>query len=853
MIQKEILKLKKEIALNESNLIKEFLKKRDSQSYLNNHSLLIDKALKELWEKLEFKNSASLIACGGYGRKELFPYSDIDLLILIPKKSDSSLNQKIEKFITLVWDLGLRIGHSVRNIHETKREIKKDITVQTNLLEGRYLNGDKALYKELEKIIKDNLVPKSFYEGKLKEQDHRHQKYNQSAYQLEPNIKESPGGLRDLQMIQWIGKSYITKFNLQKIYQGKFLDKQNYQKLIKTDLFFKNLRILLHITAKQNEDRLLFDYQNQLGLLLKYRNSPYKKRSELFMRDVYKAINFTTFINEVLLKKLNPKKNTKIKKIENNKLLVNQDGCLEISQNYKNKSITPYIFDVFITLQNHRSLESLGPKLMILLQNSSKEINEAFRKNKNQQLKFLSILKSDDKVNRSLRIMNKCNIIGAFIPAFGKIVSQMQHDLFHIYTVDEHILNVIRNLRRFSKEELKHEFPDCYDLFKNYKKKYVLYLAALFHDIAKGRGGDHSELGAKDVDQFSKLNHLPTEDHALIKWLVKSHLIMSHTAQKLDLSDPRVIEDFAKKVTNKENLISLYLLTVADIRATSPHVWNQWKAILLKNLFKYTLNYLEQDKLSHEDLIKNRKEKAALILDNYNIKNHHYKTLWENFGKSYFYRYTEEEIAWQTRLLFSHTAPTKPIIRVRHRPNGEGIEVLIYQKNSAHIFNKICHFFDEIGYNIVAAKIFTTQHDFALNLFDLLDANPKSISYEGLFKYIENELTKRLKENTESRFIKLSEKSRQATHHSFDTKISISQTEQSFVYQLDVITDDRNGLLSLISDQLSKENISINHAKINTLGSRVEDTFLITYKDNQVFKKIKQDQLIRKLKESISK
>ncbi|NKA01607.1 MAG: bifunctional uridylyltransferase/uridylyl-removing protein, partial [Proteobacteria bacterium] len=260
MIQKEILNLKKEIALNESNLIKVFLKKRDSQSYLNNHSLLIDKALKKLWEQLDFKSTASLIACGGYGRKELFPYSDIDLLILTSKNLNNSLNQKIEQFITLAWDLGLRIGHSVRNINETKREIKKDITVQTNLLESRYLNGDKALYKELKRIVNDTLVPKSFYEGKLKEQDHRHQKYNQSAYQLEPNIKESPGGLRDLQMIQWIGKSHIAKFNLEKLNQRKYLDKQNYQKLIKTDLFFKNLRILLHITAKQNEDRLLFDY-----------------------------------------------------------------------------------------------------------------------------------------------------------------------------------------------------------------------------------------------------------------------------------------------------------------------------------------------------------------------------------------------------------------------------------------------------------------------------------------------------------------------------------------------------------------------------------------------------------------
>jgi [protein-PII] uridylyltransferase len=852
LIQKELLKLKKEIALDELKLIRVFLKNRDGLSYLLNHSLLIDQVLNKLWKALHFKNTATLIACGGYGRQELFPYSDIDLLILIPKSRDITLNQKIEQFITLVWDLGLRIGHSVRNLNETKKEIKKDITVQTNLLESRYLNGDKKLFKELNKIIHSTLIPHRFYEGKLKEQERRHQKYNQSAYQLEPNIKESPGGLRDLQMIQWVGKSHILKFNLQTLNQKKYLDTKSYQKLIKTDHFVKNLRILLHITAKQNEDRLLFDYQNQLGLFLKYKNNPHKKRSELFMRDVYQAINFTTYINEVLLKKLNPKTKNKIKVIKDNNHLVIQERFLEISPLFKGKSITPYIFDVFIAFQNHASLNSLGPKLMMMMQNAVKEINPAFRKNKKNQEKFLSILKSNDKVNRTLRIMNKCNLIGAYIPVFGKIVSQMQHDLFHIYTVDEHILNVIRNLRRFAKEELRHEFPDCYDLFKDYQKKYILYLAALFHDIAKGRGGDHSELGAKDVDDFARLNHLPNDDHRLIKWLVKSHLLMSHTAQKLDLSDPLVIEEFAKKMKNKENLISLYLLTVADIRATSPHVWNQWKATLLKNLFHYTLNYLEQDKLSLKDSISKRKEKAQMILNNYNIQNRHYKTLWKNFGESYFYRYTEEEIAWQTRLLLAHTAPTKPIIRVRHRPHGEGIEVLIYQKNSPHIFNKTCHFFDEIGYSIAAAKIFTTQHDYALNLFDLLDANPKSVSYEGLFKFIEKELTNRFETQIESKPVRLSERSRQATHHSFDTKISIMQSDQSFTYQLEVITDDRHGLLSLISDQLTMEEISINHAKINTLGSRAEDTFLISYKNHLKMSDKKIDDLIKKLTHAIA-
>lgn len=852
MIQKEILSLKKELALNELNLIKLFLKKRDSQSYLAAHSLLVDQILNKLWQSLEFEDKASLVACGGYGRQELFPFSDVDLLLLIPKKVNHSLNQKIEQFITLAWDIGLRISHSVRNLYDTKREIKKDITVHTNLLESRYLEGDKTLYKHLKIIIHDSINPTQFYEAKLKEQDHRHLKYNQSAYQLEPNIKESPGGLRDLQMIQWIGKSSISKFSIEHLKQKKYLDTKNYQKLINSDHFFKSLRILLHITAQQSEDRLLFDYQNQLALLLKYKKTTHKKRSELLMRDVYESINFITFTNEVLLKKLNPKKIQKITQIPDSKFLINMNGWLEISPRFIARDITPFIFDVFITFQRYNKLKTLGPNLMTLLNDAANKINPSFRKDKQQQDKFLSILKSNDKVNRSLRIMNKCNLIGAYIPAFGKIVSQMQHDLFHIYTVDEHILNVIRNLRRFSKVELKHEFPDCYDLFKSYTHKHVLYLAALFHDIAKGRGGDHSELGAKDVDAFSKLNHLSAHDQSLIKWLVKSHLIMSHTAQKLDLSDPKVIQVFAEKVMNKENLTSLYLLTVADIRATSPHVWNQWKATLLKNLFQYTLNYLEQDNLSHTDLITKRKVKAASILQTYNIGSHHYKTLWKSFGEGYFYKYTEEEIAWQTRLLFSHTAPTKPIIRVRHRPNGEGIEVLVYKKNSTLIFNKTCRFFDEIGYNVAAAKIFTTQHDYALNLFDLLDANPKSVSYEGLFKFIEKELTSRFEDQKESKVIKLSERSRQATHHAFDTKISILQIEQSPIYQLEVITDDRNGLLSLISEELSKEEISINHAKINTLGSRAEDTFLITYKNHLKMNEKKISDLIKKLNAAIA-
>ena len=852
MIQKEILSLKKELALNELNLIKVFLKKRDGISYLHNHSQLIDKTLSRLWQDLELRNRATLVACGGYGRQELFPYSDIDLLILIPKSLHKSLSQKIEQFISLVWDLGLRVGHSVRNINQTKIEIKRDITVQTNLLESRYLNGDKVLYKNLKKIINETLIPAKFYQGKIKEQDHRHQKYNQSAYQLEPNIKESPGGLRDLQMIQWVGKSCIKRFTPTKLNQKKYLDKKNYQKLIKTDIFFKNLRILLHVIAKQNEDRLLFDYQNELALLLKYKKTTHRKRSELFMKDVYEAINFTTFINEVLLKKLNPIESDKITKITDSHFLIIINNYLEINPKFQNKNITPYIFDVFMTFQKYKQLNSLGPNLLLLLGSAANRINDTFRKDKNQQAKFLSILKSNEKVNRSLRIMNKCNLIGSYIPAFGEIVSQMQHDLFHIYTVDEHILNVIQNLRRFAKDELKHEFPDCHDLFKNYPHKYILYLAALFHDIAKGRGGDHSELGAKDVHEFSKLNHLPSYDEALIKWLVKSHLVMSHTAQKLDLSDPRVIEEFARKVVNKENLTSLYLLTVADIRATSPHVWNQWKATLLKNLFKYTLNYLEQGNLSHEDSIAKRKEKAALILNTYNIRDDHYKDLWENFGENYFYKYTEEEIAWQTRLLFTHTAPKKPIIRVRHRSNGEGIEVLIYQKNTMHIFNKTCHFFDEIGYSIAAAKIFTTQHNYALNLFDLLDANPKSVSYEGLFKFIEKELVGRLETSKETKPTKLSERSRQATHFAFDTKISIAQVDESPIYQLDIITDDRNGLLSLISDQLSKENISINQAKINTLGSRAEDTFLVAYKNNLKMNQNKIDNLVEKLKAVIA-
>ena len=820
-----------------------FLKKPSSTSLFKQHCQLIDNLLAEIWAATQIHHQCCLVAVGGYGRGELYPYSDVDLLILIPDTtgSDSLISSKVEMLIGLLWDIGLNVGHSVRTLSECIVEAKKDITVQTNLMESRFLIGDVQLYqtflKDIDSMFADPEMVMKFYQAKLKEQSHRHAKFNDTAYNLEPNIKESPGGLRDLHIIFWIMQS-LNRQNARPssmnkawklLTQENLISAQEASQIKKHQKSLQLLRIRLHFISNRREDRLLFDFQNELADALGYVNSVGKRASEQLMQSYYRSVKFVQLMNEILLKSFQKIQSTspvQIRQINNN--FEAHGPLLEAKTAGLLQQQPSAILEAFLLLEQHSELTGMTANLLRNLIRVKKLVNRDFRNNKQNKLLFIEILSQPSGVNHALRAMNQYGILGCYIPAFGRITGQMQHDLFHVYTVDEHILNVLSNLRRFSKPELKHEFPLCSQLFAEFDAPHLLYIAALFHDVAKGRGGDHSTLGAVDAHRFCKAHGLSKADSSLVAWLVLAHLQMSSTAQKSDLSDPAVIELFSQFVQNERRLTALYLLTVADIRGTSPLVWNAWKARLLESLFNATKHALTNKLLYVEQVIASRKSEASNKLLKFGLSAHSYENLWGKFGHNYLVRYESDEIAWHSRLLTPHLNTAQHIVRSRLSPSGDGIQVMIYSKDQNDLFARICNFFDNMGYGIVEAKIYTTDHAYALDTFIVLDQSGKSVSYTGLLKFIEVELAKKLDEKVSLEAPLIGRISRQVKYMPIEAQVSITEELDNNSHKLEIIANDRPGLLAAIAHKLLSQEIQLHNAKINTLGNRAEDTFLIS-------------------------
>lgn len=830
-----------DLKLQQSALESAFFQHENPAQLLKKHSQLIDKTLQLIWLQANIHAHACLIAVGGYGRCELFPYSDIDLLILLPQQLSEAQNREIESLIGLLWDIGLNVGHSVRTLQECVNEAKHDVTVQTNLLEARLICGPQAYYQPFLQAINDDLNAADFFAAKFKEQDNRHAKFNDTAYNLEPNIKESPGGLRDLHMILWVAQSQHVGKTWFELAKNKLITLPELRQIRRHERHLQMLRIRLHYLAKRREDRLLFDFQNELAADLAYVNTPRKRASEQLMQSYFRSAKFIMLINEILLKTLESSLSVHQPIISTlNARFEANNGFLEAKSAHVLQLHPTAILESFLLLQEHPELTGMGTNLLRELQRVKKLVNKDFRQSSDNKKLFMQILLEPNGVNHSLRRMNRYGILGQYIPAFGKIIGQMQHDLFHVYTVDEHILNVLANLRRFAKPDLKHEFPLCSALFAAFEKPQLLYLAAIFHDIAKGRGGDHSTLGTIDAKRFCKLHQLSKQDTNLVAWLVDAHLKMSSTAQKTDLSDPHVIEQFAKLVKTETRLVALYLLTVADIRGTSPVVWNAWKARLLESLFYATQRVLKNASFSVQQEIESRQQEAALKLTKYGLKAESYLALWQNMGTAYFVRFESDEIAWQSRLLTPHANTNTPIVRARLSPSGDGIQVMIYTPDRDDLFARICNFFDRMGYNIVQAKIYTTQNGYALNSFIVLDQSGKSVSYSGLLKFIETELAQKLLSSIAPDAPLQGRICRQVKHMPFATQINMKADAQSFNHTLEIIAGDRPGLLAKIAFIFLQHGLELHNAKINTLGNRAEDSFLISAKkgakldDNQM-------------------
>lgn len=815
-----------------------YLNAPSARRLLHQHCRALDQFLKTVWRAHDLPASVSLIAVGGYGRGELYPHSDIDLLILLPEQAAATLQSEVETVIGHLWDIGLHIGHSVRSLSECLDEARQDVTVMTNLLEARWLIGNKAGFQSLRHALDAQLDSAVFFADKLREQQLRHAKFHDTAYNLEPNLKESPGGLRDLHMILWLAQSQGLGRDWQALVTAGLLTRRQASQIRRHERLLQNLRIRLHLLSNRREDRLLFDYQNTLATQMGLQNAAQKRASEQLMQGFYRSARAIIIENEVLLKLMH----ARIQPADAAPELLDDDFSLSqglLSARHDDLFIRKpdAILRCFLWLQQRRGISGFSAPLVRALQQAHTHINRSFRQQAAHKALFLQMLQAHEGVHRCLRRMNRYGILGRYIPAFGRVMAQMQHDLFHVYTVDEHTLNVLRNLRRFAKPELRHEFPLCSDLFHAFSQPHLLYLAALFHDIAKGRGGDHSELGTVDARRFCRQHGLPPEETELVAWLVAAHLKLSSTAQKSDLSDPEVIAAFARSVGNEHRLTALYLLTVADIRGTSPNVWNAWKAKLLESLFLQSRRVL-QESLNSEAQLRLRKQEVLQKLSSFNLQERSVSALWQAFGAHYFSRFDSDEIAWQSRLLLPHLHTDQPIVRARLSPNGDGIQVMIYGRDQKEIFARICHFFDSMQCNIVQAKIFTTAHGYALDNFIVLEPETRQISYNGLLKHIEQGLQAQLLSQAEIPPPIAGRVSRQVKHMPLPVQVSLRGAENPLStaaswQQLEIVTNDRPGLLASMALVFLHVGVELHTAKINTLGNRVEDSFLISGRQGQ--------------------
>lgn len=791
----------------------------------------IDAILTEAWRDIQIPPENAMLGVGGYGRGELYPYSDIDILILLNQSPDQHLQEKLEKFIQTAWSLGLQIGHSVRTIEDCLEASSTDITIQTSLLEARLIIGNRDLFQQLMKRYDIAMNAQSFFLAKRLETRQRHQKMGDSPFSLEPNCKESPGGLRDLQVILWVAKAAGLGNSWQELGRRGLITPTEVGQLKKTERILKNIRIRLHIQTQRAEDRLLFDVQIPVAESFHFKKAKKllsaKDASEHLMQHYYLAARTVRQLNIILLQNLEAQ------------LFPQADEPIAINEHFSKVNdfidivsediFTHYpsaMLEVFLLLAQRADLKNMTARTLRALWHARAHIDRKFRKEPVNHALFLSILQAPRFTAQALQHMNEMGILGRYLPNFGKIIGQMQHDLFHQYTVDQHILIVIANLHRFTLTEYAHEYPFCSQLMAHFSQPWLLYVAALFHDIAKGRGGDHSILGMTDAKLFCQQHALTKEDSELIIFLVEHHLTMSHVAQKKDLSDPATIREFADLVKNEKHLMALYLLTVADIRGTNPQIWNAWKSKLLEDLYHMTVRVLGGEILSVDHELMQRQQQALASLRLYGLSEGAHQMLWQHLDVAYFLRHDASDIAWQTRILYYRTNTIEPIVKCRLSPIGEGLQVTVYTRDEPDLFARICGYFSRRNFSILDAKIHTTNHGYALDTF-LVTEPTFSRNYRDIINLVEHNLIELLQSDAplpEPVKGRLSRKSRIfPITPSIDLRADISGNR----FVLSLVANDRNGLLYAIAEVLRKYHINLHTAKIMTLGERVEDVFLL--------------------------
>lgn len=779
-----------------------------------------------------------LIAVGGYGRRELFPYSDIDILVLLDSEETSDYQEALANFFTFLWDIGLKPGQSVRTIDECVAEAKKDQTIMTSLTEIRLITGNPALFDTLkEQISPERIWPSDlFFQAKMAEQQQRYAKAHNTAYNLEPNIKEGPGGLRDMQVIAWVFKRHYHSSTLKELIKYGFMPESEYNELIAAREVLWRIRYALHLLTQRGEDRLIFDYQRDLARQFGFssEDQQYNQDVERFMQFYFKTVQGLERLNEMLLQLFNERfvcGETGCKPIDISEDFVAINGYLEAVDEEVFIRKPLLLMEIFLILEKNTEACGIRATTIRLIRKNLDLIDDSFRTNKAANQLFIDLLRQPRGITTQLRRMNRYGVLAAYLPCFANIVARMQYDLFHIYTVDEHTLFVIRNLRRFSLDAHYDELPFCHNVFLQIPKPELLYLAALFHDIAKGQGGDHSAIGEDIAHQFCLQHGLSGHDCKLMSWLVRNHLMMSMTAQRKDISDADVIHEFAQLVGDTEHLNHLYLLTVADIRATNPELWNSWKDVLLKELYNKTHSMLRkgmQNPVTQAERLLENKNEAKDELLQLGLCESTIESTWQNLSDDYFLRYAADEIAWHSRAIANISDNDLPLVLLEPQTQRGSAEVFVYTKNSGPIFSLCTATLDQLGLTILEARIMTTLNDYILNSFQVLEQSGEPIHDHCREEHIRSSLQNNLRQQQVKNHKNLHRQSRQARHFPIPTSIQFFDDPLGRHTIIELVTTDRAGLLSQIGQAFIHQNINLHSAKITTIGSRAEDMFYVT-------------------------
>jgi [protein-PII] uridylyltransferase len=741
----------------------------------------------------------------------------------------------IAAFVTSLWDIGLEVGHSVRTVEECVHQSGQDITVATSLMEARKILGDEALYQRLRTATgPDRLWPsQEFFAAKLKEQQQRHAKYHDTAYKLEPNVKESPGGLRDIQTVGWVAKRHFGADTLHGLVDHGFLTEDEYQRLQAGQEHLWRLRFALHLLHGRREDRLLFDGQIKLARLAGFEDAPHNLGVEQFMQQYYRAALEISRLNEMLLQLfdeaiLNP---TRSEAVPLSPDFADQGGFLSARAPDLFERKPGALLGIFHVLEQHPRLKGVSAETLRQLRRNLDRIDEGFRADPAHRETFMDILKEPQGVTHELRRMNRYGVLGRYLPAFGAVAGRMQYDLFHAYTVDEHTLFVVSNLRRFALARYDQEFPLCSRIMQALPKPEVAYLAGLFHDIAKGRGGDHSELGAVEAGQFCLEHGLSRYEARLCAWLVQHHLLLSITAQKRDISDPEVIQAFAAQVGDQMHLDYLYVLTVADVRATNPELWNSWKAGLFSELYQrasVALRRGTETPLDKDELIGETQRRAQDILKTYGLETGALRAVWHSLSEEYFLRHSADEIAWHTANLASRLQGDSPLVFLRPHTERGGTAVCVYSRHDDFIFGRVTAVLSQLGLTVLDARIVPVGSDASLDTYVVLEDTGVPIEDPERLAEIEQVLLRETGRRNASPIAVTRRAPRQVRMFATATDIQFSQDPRNHRTVLEITAGDRPGLLSQIGQALKACGLRLQNAKITTVGERAEDVFFVT-------------------------